>query len=257
MVYRMASVFTEQEYRFALRLPETGYLLVTSQHSNSVLACQPDGKVISEIKEDFNQPQGMAYHEEDKELYVVDRHNHCVKVLDAKFDLVRTIGVGQLNQPVGIALDKEWVCVADNENHRVAVFSKDGTLSTFLGRGFGPGRGQLFCPCGIAAYKDLLIVAEWGNGRIQVFQGDRSILVLEGAAHAHSVTVSPQGFVYYAMYSSKSVGRFRIEYDNEVDTPRFTLETFSLELKEPPISVFWDEKGLGVVTANRVEFHGP
>jgi DNA-binding beta-propeller fold protein YncE len=252
----MASVLTEQEYRFALRLPHSGWLLVSSQHSHSVLVCQPEGRVISEIKENFNQPQGLAYHEEDKELYVVDRFNHCVKVFNDQFDFVRTIGVGQLNQPVGIALDKDQVCVADNENHRVAILSKDGTWSRFVGLGFGPTRGHLFCPCGVAVYKDLLIVAEWGNGRIQVFRNDQSILSLEGAGHAHSVTVSPEGFVYYAMYSNKCVGRFRIEYDVG-DVPRFILESFLLELKEPPVSVFWDDKGLGVVTARRVEFHEP
>ena len=250
----MPNLFTEQEYRFAIRQKDKS-LLVSCQTSNSILLAKSYGEVIAGVvKTGLDKPQALALDDQNDELYVVDRNGGCILVYNKEYDHVRTIGKGQLKEPVGITLMDNSIYVADNENHRIAFFDKDGCDEPRFMSEYGKGRGQLYCPCGIASFKDLLIIAEWGNGRIQVFQNGKSVLVVEGCAHAHSVTVSPNGVVYYGMYSHKRIGSFKIEYDAGDTTPRFIVSDKYIELNEPPTSLFWDETRLGVVTARKILF---
>ena len=251
----MSNVFQEQEYRFAIRCRDKS-LLVSCQTSNSIVLAKGNGEVIAEvIKTGLDKPQAMTFDEQNNELYVVDRNGGCVMVYNKEYDHMRTIGKGQLKEPVGITLMDNVVCVADNENHRIAFFEKEGCDEPQFISGFGSGRGDLFCPCGIASFKDLLIVAEWGNGRIQVFRKNKSILVIEGCPHAHSVAVRPDGTVYYAMHSKRQIGSFKIEYDySGLDEPRFIISDKVIDINEAPTSLFWDETRLGVVTARKIMF---
>jgi len=250
----MTNLFKDQEYRFAIRHRDQS-LLVSCQISDSIILATGEGDVLAEIiKTDLNKPQGLAFDDQTNELYVVDRHSDSVKVYDKEYNQVRVLGKGQLKEPVGITIMDNVVCVADNENHRIAFFEKEGCDEPQFIGGFGTGRGELHCPCGIASFKDLLIVAEWGNGRIQVFRNNKSILVLDGCVHAHSVTVSPNGVVYYAMYSHKRIGSFKIAYDRDDETPRFVISDKVIELSAEPTSLFWDKTKLGVVTARKILF---
>ena len=89
------------------------------------------------------------------ELYVTDRNNSRVQVLTTQGVYVREFGNEKLNQPqkLQLSVDKH-VLVADNENRRVAVFSKDGILVT-----------SVACaehPCGLAVdQRGDLLVACW------------------------------------------------------------------------------------------------
>ncbi|MBV5345101.1 MAG: hypothetical protein JZU63_06010, partial [Rhodoferax sp.] len=105
------SVFTEPEYRFTTHA--TGKIktrVVSCQASNSLLVTYSNGIIKDVVTADFKMPQGMVISDNTGELYVVDRYNGCVKVFqkigcDLAISHTRSLGEGQLNQPVGIALD--------------------------------------------------------------------------------------------------------------------------------------------------------
>ena len=256
------NIFHEQQFRFAART-NGDQLLVSDVSSNTVFRARKGGGVFGkEIHADFKQPEDIAV-DGNGDVFVVDRYNGCVKVFSYdsaqhEYQLQRVIGEGALNQPVGITLAKDKgeteVYVADNENHRLAVFRPDGHFVRAVGGGYGQAGGQLFCPCGVAVYKGFAIVAEWGNGRVQVFdKGGKSVLVANGFPHAHHVAVDGEGVVYVALYSHKQIRKLKISV-YEDGTPSFVVGEEALDLSFHPTGVYVEGEGkIGVVGKTKVE----
>lgn len=68
---------------------------------------------------------------------------------------------GKLQFPMGVAVDEQFVYIADMDNGRVQVVNKnDGTVRRTL--------DGLETPCGLAIYDDLIYVAEYDAKRIRV-----------------------------------------------------------------------------------------
>ena len=100
----------------------------------------------------FNEPYGIAV-DKAGNLYVADRHNHCVRRVDSASSVITTLaGNGSAGfsgdggpaqqagmvEPNGLALDptQRRLFVADVADHRVRVVDLvSGTISTFAGTG--------------------------------------------------------------------------------------------------------------------------
>ncbi|MFL5266669.1 MAG: hypothetical protein ACJ8AH_08755 [Stellaceae bacterium] len=100
----------------------------------------------------FNEPYGIAV-DRAANLYIADRHNHCVRRVDAASGIVTTFaGNGTAGfsgddgpaaragmvEPNGLALDREQsrLFIADVSDHRVRVVDlAPGTIWTFAGTG--------------------------------------------------------------------------------------------------------------------------
>ena len=99
-------------------------------------------------------------------LYV--SHSHGVDVLTFNGESMRRIGHGTLCIPWDVTVHQGEVFVADNGNHRVAVFSQNGELIRTMGSK-GTGQRQFNNPTGVAISPDgELYVSECTNGRVQV-----------------------------------------------------------------------------------------
>jgi len=91
-----------------------------------------------------------------------------------KGNFVRRIGSaenrpGQFNHPCGVALDSGYVYVADTDNHRVQVLTKEGVFLRMIGGGVGTvGPGQLFYPHGVAVDTNHVYICD--VLRTQVFE---------------------------------------------------------------------------------------
>ncbi|MBN2107384.1 MAG: NHL repeat-containing protein [Deltaproteobacteria bacterium] len=83
------------------------------------------------IKKDFLQPSDVAVGR-DRQIYVLDGVNNCVKVFDSQGRFLFAFGSkgsrqGEFSNPLGIAADREGrICVADSQNHRVQIFTPAG-----------------------------------------------------------------------------------------------------------------------------------
>jgi DNA-binding beta-propeller fold protein YncE len=104
------------------------------------------------IRARFNEPYGVAV-DRSGNVYVADRHNHCVRRIDAASGIVTTFagnGSSGFNgddgpaaraamvEPNGLALDPEQtrLYIADVADHRVRVVDlASGTIWTFAGTG--------------------------------------------------------------------------------------------------------------------------
>ena len=85
--------------------------------------------------------------------------------------------VGMLNGPWGVAVnDRDEIAVAECWNHRVSVFSSDGTHLRSFGKR-GKNNGELNAPSGIA-FDSLgnIAVADCNNHRVQVFDRNGKFL---------------------------------------------------------------------------------
>ena len=85
----------------------------------------------------------------------------------------------RLSWPVGIAVDSSSgnVYVADTANHRIQVFSSNGTFIISEWGRFGGGNGSFNHPQGIAVDQEgNVYVADTANNRIQVFSSNGTFI---------------------------------------------------------------------------------
>ena len=129
----------------------------------------------------FNFPDGIAISPITGQVYIADRYNHRIQVLNPDLTFSHSFGSkgsanGQFEDPHDIAIDSQGlVYVTDNSNHHIQKFSPDGKfVDQFGSRGSGPG--QLKSPRGITidtAGTGLVYVSEYGNNhRVSVFTSD-------------------------------------------------------------------------------------
>jgi len=120
------------------------------------------------------KPYGVTV--DDQFLYVGDRHNHRIQVLDKKTGaFVRQWGQkdeqtnGGLYYPNAILLHEDLLHISDC--YRVQIFTKEGVFVQRLGTGTdrGSDQGEFQFPESLCVVNHRLYVANSGNGRLQVF----------------------------------------------------------------------------------------
>ena len=94
--------------------------------------------------------------------------------------------VGMLNYPCGVAVnDQDEIAVTEWGNHRVSVFSRNGTHLRSFGR-VGLNNGEFQCPSGIAFDSHgNIVVADCYNHRVQVFDRNGNFLSAFGEQGSH------------------------------------------------------------------------
>ena len=144
---------------------------------------------IGAIKTDntgFNKPYGVTV--ADGKLYVADYGNHRVQIytnLSGTPAVEKTIGTGSpvtnntgFDNPYGVAVDGDKLYVADQNNHRVQVYTNlsgtpavEKTIGTGSAVSYPDTANTGFnSPYGVAVDGDKLYVADRLNQRIQVYE---------------------------------------------------------------------------------------
>ena len=146
---------------------------------------------IGNVKIDLSETKVQKSGAKGKESSKVIAGNNGANVRDSpletqeqtrRFRSVLSFGqkgesVGMLHMPFGVAVnDQDEIAVTDHGNHRVSVFSSDGTHLRSFGR-LGTNNGKFLCPTGIA-FDSLgnIVVADCYNHRVQVFDRDGNFL---------------------------------------------------------------------------------
>ena len=157
----------------------------------------------------FSEPKAQQSEAKGKESSKVIAGNKGANVHDSpletqvqtrRFRSVLSFGqkgesVGMLNGPWGVAVnDQDEIAVTDTWNHRVSVFSSDGTHLRSFGRK-GQNNGELHCPKGIAFDSHgNIVVADSFNHRVQVFDRNGNFLSMFGEKGSHDKQLEfPQG----------------------------------------------------------------
>jgi sugar lactone lactonase YvrE len=140
----------------------------------------------------FNEPYGIAV-DNAGNVYVADRHNHCVRRIGGGAGVVTTVaGTGKaefagdggpaaqagLVEPNGLGLDptQQHLFIADVADHRVRVVNLvDGTIATFAGSGEAAHTGD-DGPAGSAGVYGARAVKVAADGRVYILERQGSTL---------------------------------------------------------------------------------
>jgi len=137
-------------------------------------------------RERFDGPVDVV-EDRDETIYVVDRGNNRIQVLDRRGRFLREWGgrgfaPGSFDSPSAIALDpvSGTLLVVDTLNHRVQRFDTSGKFLGSFGR-LGSRDGDFNAPRDIAVdRKGNIYVADTGNNRIQKFDPSGRFLAAWG-----------------------------------------------------------------------------
>lgn len=138
----------------------------------------------------FSSPYGLCYEANQNELYVCDRENGVVQVLDGEGNFRRFLSAnqhrsGRLNaifrfafkSPNFVHSNGQNLICSDTNSHCVHVFSLKSAQKTVLGDGEGIGPGKFKKPRGVALDEfNFAIVADAGNNRVQIFNPEGKFL---------------------------------------------------------------------------------
>ena len=132
----------------------------------------------------FHSPSGIAVSPISGQIYIADKINHRVQVLNPDLTFSRLFGSegsasGQFQHPCDIAIDRQGlVYVADFLNNRIQKFSPCGKFITEFGYK-GAGSGSLNEPNGITidtAVSGLVYVSERSNHCISIFNDEGTFI---------------------------------------------------------------------------------
>jgi DNA-binding beta-propeller fold protein YncE len=141
-------------------------------------------------------------------LFVSDSFNDRVQRMQLDGSgAAELIAPGQLNNPRGLTISGTRLIVADDHNHRLAVYDTGGRFLQAVGAGQGQGVNQLSFPFGVAVDpQGRVFVADDLNHRVVRF-GPRSKYVYKARwgsygsgpgqlAYPRAIAVDPSGLVY-------------------------------------------------------------
>jgi len=190
-----------------------GSLWATDPNDHVVHKFSADGKVLLTLgkkgvpgddtaRDAFNRPNAVGFGP-NGEIYVSDGYVNSRIVQftgDGKF--VRIIGgkkgsgPGELQLPHGVVVDRQGrIIVADSDNKRLSVFSKDGAFIKTLA---APSRGGL-----VVTPDGTLYVSDVNAGAVTVFKNDQIFDVIKVEGRPHGLSVDP---VTGDVYTSSSNG---------------------------------------------------
>lgn len=100
-------------------------------------------RLLDKINGSLFQPCGIAFDEEENNLFITDLLMHQIIMTDIEFNKIKTVGSAgeennQFNSPVGICFKNGNLYVCDHGNKRIKMFSKDLEFIKSLNVDYGP-----------------------------------------------------------------------------------------------------------------------
>jgi DNA-binding beta-propeller fold protein YncE len=174
----------------------------------------------------LDQPTGIAYSPEKKEIWVLETKAHRISVLSEDGRLLRRIGKrgsspGEFNYPTHIWMDKNGlVYVTDAMNFRIQVLNTEGQVVSVFGKA-GDSTGFLARPKGIAtdSYGNIYVVDALFHA-VQVFDLKGNFLYTFGSqGHnqgefwmPNGIFIDQQDNIYVADTYNSRVQIFKLIY---------------------------------------------
>ena len=166
---------------FGLTCDGDGNIIVGEEKKHSIRRYSPEGKLLASVGSEgtgqlqFDYPCDIAFNTTNNKVYVTDRYNHRIQIINSDFTFSAAFGEygedkGQFMFPHGITCDSAGnVYVADSANNRIQVFTAEGEFLRTFGRE-GKDRGELDWPFGIAVGpRNNHVFVSDNNNRISVF----------------------------------------------------------------------------------------
>ena len=180
---KVKSFFEDISYPGGVAITPDNFILVADEHKIQKISM--NGKCVTSVGKqgngplEFDDPCSTTISPITGQIYVADRQNHRIQVLNPDLTFSHTFGTcgsakGQFYNPVDVAIDRRgFVYVTDCGNHRIQIFTPQGHFLSQFGTK-GSGVGQLDYLEGIIIDdNNLIYVTEQGdNHRISIFTID-------------------------------------------------------------------------------------
>ena len=186
--------------------------ILVSDGKHRIQKISMDGDCVASVDEEgsgrrqFNCPDGIAISPITGQVYIADRNNHRIQVLNPDLTFSYSFGGkgsanGRFQYPCDVAIDSQGlVYVTDAHNHRIQKFTPNGKfVAQFGSEGSDPG--QLKYPYGITidtGGTGLVYVSETGNHSVSVFTSD-GVFVSSFGRRGSNINQfnSPVGLTFY------------------------------------------------------------
>ena len=169
-------------YPRGVAVDDEGNILVADGNNHRIQKFTNDGQFLTSVGTEgteqlqFRSPRDVAFNTHNKKVYVVDKANDRIQVLNSDLTFSNIIGgeYGTKDKefafPWGITCDSTGnVYVADSGNNRIQVFTASGKFLRQFGH-HGNGEGELDWPVGVAVdSRGMVFVSDYNNNRISVF----------------------------------------------------------------------------------------
>ena len=201
-------------------------ILVVDYNNSRIQKFTSDGHFLTAVdicgicRPQFLGPQGITVNSSNKKVYVADRNNHRVQVLNSDLTFSSSFGdIGhgdkQFDEPCDVACDRSGnIYVVDHGNDRIQVFTaEEDFLRKFGGR--GERKGELHAPCAVAVdANDRVYVTEQRNHRVSVFTCEgHSLFGRQGVGKGEfnkpaGIAVDDDGVLYVCDYGNHCIQLF-------------------------------------------------
>ena len=194
-------------------------VLVTAEHCMKKYSL--DGTFIASVEHEH--PWAVATNDKIGIIYVCDRSNHRIQILNEDLTYHSTFGSrgsdpGQFQYPYGITINSSGkVIIADHGNNRIQVFSPEGQFLYMFNKR-GPGMEDLQYPVSVSIDSDdFVYVLEWGACRISIFDNKGNFIKTFGKRGANAgefsgpfgLTVDMNNYVYVSDTDANRIQLFK------------------------------------------------
>ena len=206
-----------------------GNILVTDIPSHCIKKFTPEGKFLTAVGRkgteefEFSYPAGIGIHPTSTKLYICDRYNHRIQILNE--DLVFSSSFGSRGRgerlftfPRDVAFDSiGYVYIVDSVNHCIQVFTPEGEFLRKFGKK-GSGEGELSLPSGVCIdSSDVVYVTERDNHRVSLFTSEGKFMQSFGTEGERpgefnepcGIAVDTSGLVYISDTNNNRVQGFK------------------------------------------------
>ena len=199
-----------------------GFLLITDKSNSCVTKCTLDGIIITSVGKKGNQPLefngvcGIATNKTTGKVYIADRNNHRIQVLNSDLTFSHFLKRG-LHQPHDVAVGGDGsVYVSDIYYNQIRVFSPKGEYIREFGNRENDN-GNLKCPTGLCAdSNNNIFVSDHGNHRICMFDTKGEFFFSFGKrgqepgefASPYGIASDSEGVIHVADYGNNRVQIF-------------------------------------------------
>ena len=182
---------------------------VIISHSTCILNYQLNGEFISRIGKqgkgelEFDCPFGITINESNGDIYICDRNNNHIQILNQDFSFKSQFGKDTLQGPRDVKLSKEYIFVLDKSNPCLHLFSFNHILQkSVISR--GEGMQVIYPRFFFIDQTDNILISDRDSNSIYIFNAQFKLFhKIPVSDHPMGVTVDKQGRVIVVSQSLK------------------------------------------------------
>ena len=186
-----------------------GDRILITQPNNCILIYQLNGKFISRIggqgrgELEFNFPYSLTIDESNGDIYICDRNNNRIQILNSDFSFKSQFGNDELKVPRDVKLSKEYIYVLDESNPCLHLFNYDHILQkSVISRGDGM---EVINPCFFFIDQtENFVISDRSSNSIHIFNTELQLIhKIPVSNNPTGITLDKQGRVIVVCRADK------------------------------------------------------